>query len=63
MVERLPPSASLVHALEQHAAQAHDRGRFYPLIDELMATPDLLHVYFGDRADTLFASILKLDGA
>jgi pimeloyl-ACP methyl ester carboxylesterase len=55
VVERLPHSASLAHALDLLAAQPHNRDCFWLLVDELMATPDFLRVYFSDRADAVYA--------
>jgi pimeloyl-ACP methyl ester carboxylesterase len=60
VVGRLPHSASLVHALDLLAAQPSDRDCFWRMVDELMATPDFLRVYFSDHADALYAGFTDL---
>ncbi|WP_181321979.1 alpha/beta fold hydrolase [Trinickia symbiotica] len=60
VVERLPHAASLAHALDLLAAQPHNRDCFWLLVDELMATPDFLRVYFSDRADALYTGFSSL---
>ncbi|PTB20128.1 hypothetical protein C9I57_13555 [Trinickia symbiotica] len=60
VVDRLPHSESLVRALDLLSAQPYNRDCFWLLVDELMATPNFLRVYFSARADAQYAEFAGL---
>lgn len=60
VLERRADAAGLQRALRLLAEQPYNRDCFWLLVDELMATPDFLRVYFSDDADVEYAAFIDL---
>lgn len=60
VLDRRAGAAGLQRALQLLAQQPYNRDCFWLLVDELMATPDFLRVYFSDDADVEYAAFTDL---
>lgn len=60
VLERRADAAGLQRALRLLAQQPSSRDGFWLLVDELMATPDFLRVYFSDEAANEYAAFVDL---